>query len=238
VTESADQLPSTSLVSKPALPPLIGLFVGAVALWLVWEVRGVNDALARAAAPSAAQVSRPSPSPTITKTKTSSAKSPAGAGTRRARPAFPRVGSATVLSSIDVEECLAQVRPKEFPHGVAIDDLRQQLGFAWGSTIPLDPRTGRPTDASTLWDRYGGSVQAKEPTGNGGWVVVPQPGRNVPAGQLPPSYWENKRAELTRLRLCVERARLARSLFDPLWEQRELVGMVDTAEADEADEER
>jgi hypothetical protein len=142
------------------------------------------------------------------------------------------------LSDSDLAGCLAEVTPKEFPSDVDIQDLRQQLKFRWGSQVPLDARTGRPTTASTLWDRFNGSVQAAEPSGTGGWVVVPKPERNVPPGQLPPSYWSNKRAELARLSLCVERARLLRLLQDPVWVDRQIIRELNGGDVDVADGER
>jgi hypothetical protein len=218
-----------------------GLAAGALALWMVWEVRGLTEAVA---------VARAAPPPTLAASGDAGRR--AVSGMRPAATASARSRSAVVRSSrsaprkglgpdevrqlaeradrarLDEAECLASIKERDFPSETEIEGLRRQLRFRWGSRVDVDPITGRPRSPSSGWNPYYGQQTGAENTDRGGWVV----GRGLPSA----SIWEAKNNELRLLQLCVEKVRLLRQLRDPIWEDRALIREMNAGPSDDGPE--
>lgn len=181
---------------------------GLLAVWLIWEIRGLGDTVVRAS--SSAQ--RTPPIYLLSAQPAPSRTPPPLNALVRAQVGPPSISS--------IEREIANRErgwrlDAQWPGDTTIEELRRQFNFCWGRDVPLDPATGRPREDSIRWDSCKGFVPGgRESKGGGGYVVVPDAERNLPASQLPSAYWEDKRREIDMLALRVEKERLLKRLAD------------------------
>jgi len=191
----------------PTSTRVMSVVGGLLAVWLIWEIRGLGETVVRA---SSSSTQRTPPIYLLS-------AQPAPASTPPPLKALARARlGAQSMSSIE-REITNRERgwrlDAQWPGDTTIEELRRRFNFCWGRDVALDPKTGRPLEDSIRWDSCKGFVPwGRESKGGGGYVLVPDAERNLPASQLPSAYWEDKRREIDMLALRVEKEELLNRL--------------------------